>query len=238
MITVSNLSKRFAGRLVVAELSIQVAPGEIVCFLGVNGAGKTTTLRMLSGILLPDSGQITIFGNDLVSQPEKAKRLIGYIPDRPHLYPKLTAKEHLLFCGSLLELPRGDLYRRADELLDEFNLSQHADELSEGFSHGMKQRLAICAALLHRPKFLVVDEPLVGLDPHGARHLKEYLKQLSKNGCAVLLSTHLLDIAEELATRVAIIHRGSLLKVDTLSKVRGDSSLEHVFLALTSEEED
>ena len=238
MIQIADLTKEYSGRAAVKQLSLNIASGEIVSFLGVNGAGKTTALRMLAGILLPDSGSISVFGHDLRQNPQAAKRISGYIPDRPYLYPRLTAREHLIFCGSIFGIPRKLLSERIDLLLHEFSLTKHADELSESFSHGMKQRLAICVALLHQPKFLVVDEPLVGLDPHGTRHLKEYLRMLAGQGVAILLSTHLLNVAEELAQRVAIIHQAELLRIDTLENIRGDHSLEHVFLALTEEQED
>ena len=238
MIQIADLTKEYSGRAAVKQLSLNIASGEIVSFLGVNGAGKTTALRMLAGILLPDSGRISVFGHDLRQNPQAAKRITGYIPDRPYLYPRLTAREHLVFCGSIFGIPRKLLAERIDLLLHEFSLTKHADELSESFSHGMKQRLAICVALLHQPKFLVVDEPLVGLDPHGTRHLKEYLRMLAGQGVAILLSTHLLNVAEELAQRVAIIHQAELLRIDTLENIRGDHSLEHVFLALTEEQED
>jgi ABC-2 type transport system ATP-binding protein len=212
MITLSGVTKRYG----------------IFAFLGINGAGKTTTIRMMAGILRPSSGTITIGGFDLVESPIEAKSIIGYIPDRPNLYPKLTGREFLYFVCDLYRMRSRDAERRIDEILDEYSLSEWQDELIEG-----------CAAIVHNPQVLIVDEPMVGLDPHGAKHLKEALRRYANNGATVFLSTHSLHVAEELADHIAIIHRGSLLASGTLADIRAltgnrDEDLEHMFLELTA----
>lgn len=239
IIEVHELTKRYGSFHALNGISFSIAPGEIFGFLGVNGAGKTTTLKILAGILQPTSGAAYIGGFHTVSDPLRAKALIGFIPDRPHLYPKLTGREHLYFVADLYRLPPPDAEKRIDQLLDDYALSQWQDELIESYSHGMKQRLATCAALLHRPKVLIVDEPMVGLDPHGAKLLKESFKRYSAEGMAILLSTHSLNVAEEVSDRLAIINRGALLDIGTLDEIRsraglGDSGLEQMFLHLTS----
>jgi len=239
MITLSGVTKRYGSFVAVSDLSLSSPPGGIFAFLGINGAGKTTTIRMMAGILRPSSGTITIGGFDLVESPIEAKSIIGYIPDRPNLYPTLTGREFLYFVCDLYRMRSRDAERRIDEILDEYSLSEWQDELIEGYSHGMKQRLATCAAIVHNPQVLIVDEPMVGLDPHGAKHLKEALRRYANNGATVFLSTHSLHVAEELADHIAIIHRGSLLASGTLADIRAltgnrDEDLEHMFLELTA----
>jgi ABC-2 type transport system ATP-binding protein len=239
MIQVETLIKRYGDYCAVNGISFSVASGEILAFLGVNGAGKTTTIKMLTGILRPSSGRIEIGGFDLASAPEKAKALVGYIPDRPYIYQKLTAREFLYFVADLYQVPRKRADQRIDELLEAYGLVAWQDELIESFSHGMKQRTATCAALVHEPKVLIVDEPMVGLDPHGARTLKTNFRSYAKAGMAIFLSTHSLNVAEEVADRIAIIDRGNLIMVGTLAEIRAatghsDRNLEDLFLALTS----
>jgi ABC-2 type transport system ATP-binding protein len=240
MIQILEVSKCYGKLRAVDRLTINVPSGSIFAFLGINGAGKTTTIKMLTGILHPTSGEVRIGGFDINKQPRQAKRLIGYVPDRPHLYPKLTARELLYFVGDLYQVPHHKIDQRIDSLLDEYSLTPWQDTLIEGFSHGMKQRIALCAALVHEPQILIVDEPMVGLDPHGARDLKNAFKRYSESGMTVFLSTHTLNVAEELAHNIAIIHHGRLLTSGSLEEIRdkstsNDADLEGIFLGLTED---
>jgi ABC-2 type transport system ATP-binding protein len=239
MITIKNLTKSYGSFVAVNSISLEVPAGGIFAFLGVNGAGKTTTIKMLTGILRPSAGTIYIGGFDLQKEALQAKAITGYVPDRPNLYPKLTGREFLYFICDLYRLTGKSADIRIDEVLDEYTLTQWQDELIESYSHGMKQRLATCAALVHNPRVLIVDEPMVGLDPHGARNLKDALKRYAKNGTTIFLSTHSLNVAEELADNLAIIHQGSILTTGTLDDIREltgkqDQGLEMMFLELTA----
>lgn len=240
MISVQHLSKRYGSYLAVNDISFSVAPGEIFGFLGANGAGKTTTIRMLTGVLKPTAGSIEIAGFDMATHSREAKNVTGYIPDRPYLYNALTAQEFLRFVADLREIPEEETGPRIEDLLKSYALFDRRNDLVGGFSHGMKQRLAVCAALLHRPKVLIVDEPMVGLDPHGARLLKSLFKRYAAEGMAILLSTHSLNVAEELCDRLGIMQRGSLVAIGTLSEFRSLSHIRHerleeIFLELTWE---
>ena len=242
MIEIQHLVKRFGSLAAVNDVSLTVGAGEIFGFLGPNGAGKTTTLRIMAGLLLPTAGRVRIAGYDVVQEPEAAKAVLGFIPDRPFLYEKLTAWEYLEFVAGLHGLSRADLQTRASELLRFFGLGDWQDELIEAFSHGMKQRLVLAAALLHRPRVLIVDEPMVGLDPRGARLLKELFKGLRSRGVTVFLSTHSLEVAEEMCDRIAIIQEGRLIAQGTVPELRAqarahDARLEAVFLRLTGGED-
>ena len=239
MITIKNLTKSYGSFVAVNNISLEVPAGGIFAFLGVNGAGKTTTIKMLTGILKPSGGAIYIGGFDLRKESLQAKAITGYVPDRPNLYPKLTGREFLYFICDLYRLSGKTADIRIDQVLDEYTLTQWQDELIESYSHGMKQRLATCAALVHDPKVLIVDEPMVGLDPHGARNLKEAMKRYAKNGTTIFLSTHSLNVAEELADNLAIIHQGSILTTGTLGDIRQltgkhEEGLEMMFLELTA----
>lgn len=242
-ISVENVVKRYGEFSAVQGISFEVRPGEIFGFLGVNGAGKTTTLRMLAGTLVPTSGEISICGISLLQEPEKAKAITGYIPDRPYLYTKLTGREFIEFVADLYSLDRKASEGRMSDLLKEFGLEKWQHELIETYSHGMRQRLATIAALVHEPKVLVVDEPMVGLDPHGAKLLKDSFRRFAKAGMGILLSTHSLNVAEEIADRIAVIHEGniramgSLEEIKRLSRRSENQSLEHIFLELTGDEE-
>lgn len=239
MIEINNLTKRYGSFLAVNNISLTIRSGEIFGFLGVNGAGKTSTLKILAGVMQATSGSVSLAGIDIQSDPIRAKSLTGYIPDRPHLYARLTGREYLYFITDLYRVPSASADERIDQLLSEYGLVDWQDDLIESYSHGMKQRLATCGALVHHPKILIVDEPMVGLDPHGAKLLKESLRRYARNGMTILLSTHSLNVAEEVSDRLAIIHRGSLLTVGTLTEIREalgntQDGLEQMFLQLTS----
>jgi ABC-2 type transport system ATP-binding protein len=238
MIQVHDLVKRYGAFTAVDGVSLDVAPGEIHGFLGPNGAGKTTTIRMIAGLLKPTSGRVVINGHDLAVEPELAKASLGFIPDRPFIYEKLTAAEFLRFHGGLYAMDEADAARRGDEMLEIFELTRWRDELVESFSHGMKQRLVMSAAFLHRPRAVLVDEPMVGLDPRGARLIKDVFRAMSRRGVAILMSTHTLEVAQEMCDRIAIILRGSIIARGTVDELRelaggADEHLTPVFLKLT-----
>ncbi|MFH1091563.1 MAG: ABC transporter ATP-binding protein [Pseudomonadota bacterium] len=242
MIELIELTKKFRKVVAVDNLSLMIRPGEIFGFLGPNGAGKTTTIKMIAGTLLPTSGRVIIAGRDLAGNPEQAKRVVGFIPDRPFLYEKLTGFEFLEFMGGLYGVNSQVFKARADSLLDLFELADWRDELVESYSHGMKQRLIMSAALIHRPQVLVVDEPMVGLDPRGARLVAKIFRQLRSNGVSIFVSTHTLSIAAELCDRIGIILNGRLLVEGTVEDLKAqagtDHELEDAFLKLTGGDED
>jgi ABC-2 type transport system ATP-binding protein len=238
VIAVETLVKKYGAFTAVDGVSLSVAPGEIHGFLGPNGAGKTTTIRMIAGLLKPTSGKITINGHDLAQAPEEAKASLGFIPDRPFIYEKLTAGEFLRFHGGLYGMGGDEVEARAAEMLDLFELGRWQGELVESFSHGMKQRLVMCAAFLHRPRAVLVDEPMVGLDPRGARLIKDIFRHMSEKGVAILMSTHTLEVAQEMCDNISIILRGQIIArgtVDELLALAGgeDEQLTPVFLKLT-----
>ena len=241
MIAVQDLVKHYGPFTAVDGVCLNVAAGEIHGFIGPNGAGKTTTLRIIAGLLKPSAGRILVNGHDLARSPEAAKASLGFIPDRPFIYDKLTAGEFLRFHGGLYGLNghAGDeIGRRVREMLELFELARWEHELVESFSHGMKQRLVMSAAFLHRPKAVVVDEPMVGLDPRGARLIKDVFRRMSARGVAILMSTHTLEVAEEMCDSISIILKGRLIAkgtVDELRTIAGgvDEQLTSVFLKLT-----
>jgi ABC-2 type transport system ATP-binding protein len=238
LIQVSDLVKRYGRFTAVDGVSLSVAGGEIHGFLGPNGAGKTTTIRMIAGLLKPTAGRIVIDGHDLAREPSRAKAALGLIPDRPFLYEKLTAREFLRFHGGLYGLGGDGVRTRIEELLDLFELDQWGGELVESFSHGMKQRLVMCAAFLHRPRGVVVDEPMVGLDPRGARLIKDVFRAMSRRGVAILMSTHTLEVAQEMCDSISIIQAGRIIARGTVPELRTlaggeDVQLTPVFLKLT-----
>jgi len=240
MIKLTNLTKNYGKLKAVNDITLHVTQGEIFGFLGPNGAGKTTTIKMMAGLLQPTGGSILIGGYDIQKEPLKAKFITGFIPDRPFLYEKLTATEFMNFVADLYEMKSAGT--RIKELLELFGLPEWANELVENFSHGMKQRLVMAAALLHEPKVLVVDEPMVGLDPRGARLVKDIFKDLSSKGVTVFMSTHTLEIVEQMCTRVAIIHKGDIIaegSVEDLGRMARmpESHLEPIFLKLTGGDE-
>ncbi|MEW6006937.1 MAG: ABC transporter ATP-binding protein [bacterium] len=231
MIKLENLSKTFGNVRAVDNISLEIKRGEFFCLLGPNGAGKTTTLKLITGLLKPSGGKITIGGYDINKKPIAAKRLLGYIPDIPFLYDKLTPREFLSFIKDLYEADNS-----GDELLSLFEMSDYKDTLIEEFSHGMKQRICFCAMLLHNPSYIVIDEPMVGLDPKSIHLVKKILKERTKMGAAVILSTHQLSLAEELSDRVSIIHKGKIIIEGSplsLKDLQNKESLEEAFLEIT-----
>jgi ABC-2 type transport system ATP-binding protein len=243
MIRIINLRKQYGRLAAVDNLNIEVAPGEIFGFLGPNGAGKTTTIRVMMGILRASSGRVILGGHDVEQEPQQAKAIAGFIPDRPFIYEKLSGKEFLTFIAKLHRMESARRKRRIDELLEYFELSNWQDELVEGFSHGMKQRLVLCAALVHEPRILIVDEPMVGLDPKGARTIKNLFRSLAEAGTTVFLSTHSLSVAEEVCHRIGIIQKGHLIASGSMADIYRlthgqDSNLEDVFLELTQQQDD
>ena len=239
MIAVQHLVKEYGPFRAVDDVSFDVPPGEIHGFLGPNGAGKTTTMRMIAGLLKPSSGRILVNGHDLEIDPEPAKGSLGFIPDRPYIYDKLTAGEFLTFHAGLFGMLGDTVGTRVHEMLDLFELRRWENDLVESFSHGMKQRLVMSAAFLHRPQAVAVDEPMVGLDPRGARLIKDVFRRMSERGVAILMSTHTLEVAQEMCHRISIIQKGRIIAQGTVNEVRqiaGGTTDEHltsVFLKLT-----
>ena len=238
VIAVENLVKRYGNFTAVDGVSLTVAPGQIHGFLGPNGAGKTTSIRMIAGLLKPDAGRIVVNGHDLNTAPEAAKAALGFIPDRPFIYEKLTAGEFLRFHAGLYGMDNGDIETRIREMLEIFELGRWQGELVESFSHGMKQRLVMSAAFLHRPKAVLVDEPMVGLDPRGARLIKDVFRRMTQHGVAILMSTHTLEVAQEMCDLISIILKGKIIAHGTVAELRAmagtpTEELTPVFLKLT-----
>jgi ABC-2 type transport system ATP-binding protein len=238
MIRLTNLTKRYGSFTAVDGLDLEIPAGTLFGFLGPNGAGKTTTLRMIAGILRPSGGRVEIAGEDVAANPLAAKARLGYIPDRPFVYDKLTGAEFLRFTASLYGQEGPVIERRIEELLELFELTPWKDELTESYSHGMRQKLIISSALVHRPEVIVVDEPMVGLDPKSGRLLKDLFRKFVERGGTVLMSTHTLEIAEGMCDRIAIIRGGRLIACGTMAELReqhdaGDATLEELFLKLT-----
>jgi ABC-2 type transport system ATP-binding protein len=241
MIRLEAVTKCYGRFTAVQPLDLHVRRGELFGFLGPNGAGKTTTIRMVTGVLRPTAGSIHIAGHDLLRNPIEAKRHTGYIPDRPALYEKLTGGEFLRFVSGLWGRDGVVAERRADELLELFDLSAWKDTLVESYSHGMRQKLLIISALVHSPDVIVVDEPMVGLDPRAARLIKDLLRSFAQQGGTVFLSTHTLEVAEALCDRIAILHGGQIRALGTMAELRaraaaGTAGLEEIFLKLTGSE--
>ena len=244
MIRTELLTKRFGQQTAVDSLNLDIAEGEFFCFLGPNGAGKTTTIKMLTGLMLPSSGTANIGGFDIQKDPIRAKELLGYIPDHPFLYEKLTGREFMYFVAGLHRMNGSNLGDNVEELLEIFEVQAVGDKLIENYSHGMRQKLSFASCFLHRPKVVIVDEPWVGLDPKNIRAVKTYLKRKTvEEGLTVLMSTHTLSIAEEIADRIGIINLGKLLCVGAvrdimkLEQSSSAASLEDVFLELTKGDE-
>jgi ABC-2 type transport system ATP-binding protein len=244
MLQTVNLTKNYGKLIAVNQLNLEVKAGELFGFLGPNGAGKTTTIKMMAGILTPTQGQVFLDGIDVHRNPVKAKSLLAYVPDQPNLYEKLSPREFLSFIADIYRMDRIIAQRQSNHWLDVFSLSDRADELMGGFSHGMKQKVSLIAALLHEPKVIFLDEPTVGLDPRSARMIKDLLRSLCQKGVTIFMSTHILEIAERMCDRVGIIQNGQLLALGSIEELRArthhgqstDSSsptLEDLFLELT-----
>ena len=237
MIRFENLTKYYRGIKAVDDLNLQIPQGTIFGFIGPNGAGKTTTIKMMAGVLRPTRGRIYINGLDIAKEPSKTKRIIGFIPDRPFLYEKLSGVEFLRFKAGLYGMKGNRIGEKILDLLDLFELTEWADELIESYSHGMKQRLIMAAAIIHDPKIIIVDEPMVGLDPKGAKLVKEIFKELAREGATVFMSTHTLALAQEICQQIAIVDKGRIVASGTsedLEKQAGvEGDLERIFLKIT-----
>ncbi len=243
MIKTVDLTKDYGRVRAVDHVSLEVNEGEIYGFLGPNGAGKTTTIRMLIGLLRPTAGRVFIDGHDLLKEPVAAKSVVGFIPDRPYLYEKLSGGEFLRFMAGLYGMEPDETDRKMEELLRFFSLAEWRDELVESYSHGMKQRLIMASAFIHSPKCIIVDEPMVGLDPKGARLLKDTFRKLAREGGSIFMSTHTLEIAESMCDRLAIIDAGSIIAEGSMEELRKRSAeaeeahLEDIFLSLVGRED-
>ncbi len=239
MIDIAAASKLYGPKVAVEGLTLTVPAGELFAFLGPNGAGKTTTIKMLCGLLFPTAGTVKVGGFDLRTHGDDARKLISYVPDQPFLYDKLTGREFLTFTCELYGMPPERIGPKIAEVIDLFHLEEFADDLTERYSHGMRQRTVFAAALAHEPKLLIADEPTVGLDPKSIRELKVLLRKLAAGGMTIFLSTHTLDIAQELADRIGIIDRGRLMACGTMTELRSqaasDGNLEDLFMKITEE---
>lgn len=237
MIKINNLVKNFGNFRAVDNLNLEVNRGELFCFLGPNGAGKTTTVKMLAGLMRPTLGEIKVGGYDMQTESLQAKLIMGYIPDMPYLYERLTAVEFMQFIGDIYRLPRSDAQRKTEEYLEQFGLADNRNQLVKSFSHGMRQRLIYAATFLHEPKVLLIDEPLIALDPYTIRMLKDTLKKRAHSGTTILVTTHILALAEDIADRIGIIKNARLITEGTypeLLEEYGGTDLEDVFLSVTS----
>lgn len=241
MIELDHLIKHFGDLVAVNDISLSVPRGEFFAVLGPNAAGKTTTIKILAGLMKPTSGTARVCGFDVQTQPLEARRRLAYVPDFPFLYEKLTPWEFMRFTGQLFQMDEAQIVAGGRELIDRFHLGEYAGKTIDGLSHGTRQRVAIASALLHQPEVFVIDEPMVGLDPQHARVVKDILKERSRAGMTVFVSTHQLSVAEEMADRIGIIHQGRLVAVGTREELRrlsgASGPLEDVFLALTREKE-
>jgi ABC-2 type transport system ATP-binding protein len=239
MIELNEVTKKYGSKTAVDRLSLRIEPGELFALLGPNGAGKTTSIKLMCGLLFPTSGSVRVGGFDLQTDGDKARQLLSYVPDQPYLYEKLTGREFFQFIADMYGMDRKRGQQRIDQMIELFGLAEFVDDLSERYSHGMRQRTVFAAALLHEPQVLIVDEPTVGLDPRSVRLLKDLLRQEANKGTTVFLSTHSLDVVEQLADRIGIVEHGRLISCGTLETLRQqaemDGPLEDVFLKLTED---
>ena len=232
MLRISHLTKTYGSKTAVSDLTLHIAPGEIYGFIGHNGAGKTTTLKACCGILPFDQGEILVDGISVKEDPLACKKRIAYIPDNPDLYEFLTGFQYLNFIADVFAIPKDERKRRIDQYAEVFSLTGDLGKPVSSYSHGMKQKLAILSALIHQPRLLMMDEPFVGLDPSASHQLKTIMRELCNQGCAIFFSTHVLEVAEKLCDKVAIIRGGKLVAAGSMEDVKGDASLEEVFLEL------
>ncbi|MGQ9665313.1 MAG: ABC transporter ATP-binding protein [bacterium] len=238
VLIISNLSKRFNGVWAVKNLSLELKRGEIFVLLGPNGAGKTTTLKLIAGLLNPDTGYISLNGVDIKKEPVKYKSMLGYIPDEPFIYNKLTGREFINFVAGIFGVPREKYEKILPELLKRFEIGDWIDAPSETYSHGMKQKVIICQLLIHNPIFVLIDEPLVGLDPKISKNVREIFTELANQGKTMLISTHTLSFAQQIAHRIGIISKGELKFVGTpeeLMHITGREDIEDIYLKITEE---
>ena len=237
MLVIDHLTKAFGEKIAVNDLSLHIAPGEICAFIGHNGAGKTTTIKACCGILRPDGGEIRINGRSVAKEPLACKKELAYIPDNPDLYEFLSGIQYLNFVADIFGISQQDRQERIHHYADLFDLTQDLAQSVSSYSHGMKQKLAIISALVHEPRLIIMDEPFVGLDPAASHILKELMREHCRKGGAIFFSTHVLEVAEKLCDKVAIIRKGSLIAAGTMDEVKGNQSLEDVFLELEAEKE-
>ena len=238
MLRIKGVSKHFGDLTAVENLEMHVKPGTVHSFLGPNGAGKTTTIKMCTGLLQPDAGSIEIAGFNIVTHGTDARACLAYVPDEPYLYERLSGREFLDFTARIYGLSREAFARRFDAVVERFDLSSFIDQLAEGYSHGMRQRVVLAAAVLHEPKLLIVDEPLVGLDPKNIRVVLKLLREIAESGGSVLMSTHTLAAVEDVADEVSVISHGRLLYNGSVAELRGNEGLEQQFLSLTGDDGD
>ena len=235
MLKIEHLTKTYGEKKAVDDLSLHIRPGEIFGFIGHNGAGKSTTLKSVVGILQFDAGKITIDGKDILAEPVECKKTLAYIPDNPDLYEFMSGIKYLNFIADIFGIPAAERQEKIRKYADLFELTGDLAQPISAYSHGMKQKLAVISAWLHDPKLIVMDEPFVGLDPKASHLLKEMMREHCDAGGAIFFSTHVLEVAEKLCDKVAIIKQGRLVKVGTMEEVKGDDSLEEVFLELEAE---
>jgi len=241
ILRIDNATKRFGETVAVDALSVELSAGEIFGFLGPNGAGKTTTIKLITGLLRPDSGKVFVDGNDVQENPQAAKRVVGYIPDNPYIYDRLTGREFLELVGSLYGMPHKLIIERIEWLFELFSVDGWGDDLAAEYSHGMRQKIIMASAIMHNPKLVVIDEPMVGLDPQSQRLVKGVMRRLVERGTTIFMSTHTLSVAEELCNRIGIIFQGRLLKIGTQKELHHEAqmegkSLEELFVKLTGGE--
>jgi len=243
ILKIESVTKSFGKITAVNNLSLELYAGEIFGFLGPNGAGKTTTIKIIAGLLHPDSGKISVGGYDVQNQPQQAKSVIGYIPDNPYIYDRLSGREFLELVGSLYHMDHKTINERIEWLFDIFSVDSWGDNFAAEYSHGMRQKIIMASAIMHDPRLIVIDEPMVGLDPQSQRLVKGVLRKMTERGTAIFMSTHTLTVAEELCNRVGIIHQGNLMKLGTIDELRSEAqmegrSLEELFVYLTGGEKE